>query len=514
MSKGAYTLLNSYVGKQEANLVATKRLIDRLQEIYQYKLLKGNYVDPAEAIPTVSDIMETHAFFLKNAYKPHVAVGFEYFKKIKEGGSASILTNTTNTSLSFNLLGNNGDYLSDIAFRVVFEALGDANAPDTAPRYRYCDFPGMRLFKRIALVGDQADIDAYTTEDMLHYYQTRLDDEHKRGWRRMVGQEEIKLGYYYNQSLELKEWKQFSNGAQTFKKHQPELEIWLPLIFDFCHDPSRSIDTKKISSQQITISFDLAKAYEIVQAVDANGSFLGADAIPGLAIKNLEMYTRNIYLPQQVLDLFNDLSGGLQLVRVRKRQVKTLTKDSGRILFDKLKYPIETLNIGFRPNINNDSLRHPLTSFEDWWRMGFIQRVESPVVAFIDAGGGCNKRKLVCRTNVMACCDPIVDTLAFDLHGNQLYIPISEGLFNKYLPFKYRDVYPPEECGYYFLSFAFYPDMFNPSGHLNLSTAREFYLRYSSRFIGADNPTTLYVSAQAINFIIYRGDTFELKYIT
>jgi hypothetical protein len=73
-----------------------------------------------------------------------------------------------------------------------------------------------------------------------------------------------------------------------------------------------------------------------------------------------------------------------------------------------------------------------------------------------------------------------------------------------------------------FIPFCLYPGTYQPSGHINVSRAREFYLKFTSSFFsgssapnGAGSRTgLLVVIASAINFLLISDGSAVLRYST
>ena len=111
--------------------------------------------------------------------------------------------------------------------------------------------------------------------------------------------------------------------------------------------------------------------------------------------------------------------------------------------------------------------------------------------------------------------NPTIDNLELKAHDISIYRKTSESFFNSYLPYRFGDtVNTPEDRGRYFLNFNFHPGNHDPSGHINISTAREFYINYESTLISNTNIVDLLVSARSINFLLVDGGAMVLRYAT
>jgi hypothetical protein len=108
-----------------------------------------------------------------------------------------------------------------------------------------------------------------------------------------------------------------------------------------------------------------------------------------------------------------------------------------------------------------------------------------------------------------------IDNLEIKAHDISIYRKTSESFFNSYLPYRFgTNVNTPEDRGRYFINFNFNPGEHNPSGHVNISRAREFYMNYESTLISNTNLVDLIVSSRAINFLLVDSGAMTLRYST
>lgn len=345
---------------------------------------------------------------------------------------------------------------------------------------------------------------------MLHYKNTRLDDANRAAFESMAGQQQIYEGVYYHPNRNIDQIMHFCDGAQTFKPYQPELELWIPLIFDHNTDVGRSLYNRLIGTQQVYFEFILENVRNIIQAMDGNGNIL--PTAPSLKIKSFELYTKNIYLNPEINDLFTERRS-LSLLRIYKKHRTTLSSLSNEVLLSSLKYPIELMHFGFRPIINTNVALNPKYSFKDWHKFSVSKRKCVPIPALIDSGGGGISQKLVVRTARYTTSEPTVQNVGFIIHGNTLYPLTPQAFFEKYQPVTMPGLYASNQTGEYIISFCHYPTLYSPSGHVNNSTARELYITYDSTYISTLNRAELLVSAQCINFLIHDNGSIKLKYI-
>lgn len=112
---------------------------------------------------------------------------------------------------------------------------------------------------------------------------------------------------------------------------------------------------------------------------------------------------------------------------------------------------------------------------------------------------------------------PTVSTIGLSAHNVKLYDNQYESFFNSYLTYLYGgpNINTPSDRSLYMISFALYPGTYQPSGHMNVSRAREFNMSYTSaRPITASNPVRLLVYAIAINFLLIADGSASLRYTT
>jgi hypothetical protein len=120
---------------------------------------------------------------------------------------------------------------------------------------------------------------------------------------------------------------------------------------------------------------------------------------------------------------------------------------------------------------------------------------------------------------------PTLLTVSIKAHGIPIYNAFPSGFYNAYLPYAYggANINAPTDIGALMITFCLYPGTYQPSGHINVSRAREFYIDYTSNLASAStsltNPRaaergTLIVLASAINFLLISDGSAVLRYST
>jgi hypothetical protein len=345
---------------------------------------------------------------------------------------------------------------------------------------------------------------------VLEYYSTRLINDKRPAFERCVGQQQIQQGIYYHPDYQVSQIMYFADGAQTPKTYQPPLDLWIPLIFDFNLHVERSLHIGVFNTLQAYIEISLAKIASIVTCATLNGQAIAVDSLPVVAA---ELYTRNVYLPQKINDMFL-YKGNKAIYRTHRHQEVTLTSPNGQVLLSALKYPVEMISFSFQPVINETGAGN----FTNWHRMGAVATRSVPIPSIIAFPCLAPIKQLVVRSAEYQVVAPVIDSVGFTLHGNELYAPTMGTFYGDYAQWAYPSIISApidtSATGHYLISFASDPGMFNPNGHYESSTAREFYLAYEGRYITSATPVKLFVSAQCINFMLYSKDSLKLKYVT
>ena len=115
-----------------------------------------------------------------------------------------------------------------------------------------------------------------------------------------------------------------------------------------------------------------------------------------------------------------------------------------------------------------------------------------------------------------------IDTLSVKAHGIVLYQAYPSTFYDSYIPWRYggHSVRTPDDAGSNMITFNLYPCEYQPSGHINISRSREFFIDYTSSVIsppvGANPGVTgvLDVYGKAINFLLISDGSAVLRYST
>ena len=126
--------------------------------------------------------------------------------------------------------------------------------------------------------------------------------------------------------------------------------------------------------------------------------------------------------------------------------------------------------------------------------------------------GGAGSCELRYKTNL-----PTIETLGLRSHGIDLYKPTESAFYNSYTAYTYggQHINTPKDSGTLMIPFNLYPGSYQPSGHINISRAREFYISYTSNSVGTTIGTAdMECIAVAINFLLISDGSAVLRYST
>lgn len=332
------------------------------------------------------------------------------------------------------------------------------------------------------------------------------------------------------------------DGPQTPKYQQPQIEIWNKLRFWFNDDARLSIASVSIPFGQRFITIDLARqdliAFEfpglyiqqtlvvtaapsIVRTVQYR-PWIQAGTLTEISLSRVELYVNNIFVNPEVHDIYIKRIG-FSLIRVyRQHRVRSNSSEHDERLLSGLKWPIEYMFVGLRPTWNISS-QNP-QQWRDWHRMGKTEDIvcNDFTQAYITADVN-----NVVNQNIQSRIGQIVpdsfvkdlktaDTITLSAHGINIHDNFPTTFFNAYNPFHYGGpaIITPTDEGAMMINFALFPRSYQPSGHLNVSRAREFFLQWTTRYVNAQTPADLLAVAIAINFLLITDGSAVLRYST
>lgn len=117
---------------------------------------------------------------------------------------------------------------------------------------------------------------------------------------------------------------------------------------------------------------------------------------------------------------------------------------------------------------------------------------------------------------------PTLEYITIKAHGIPIYNNFPAKFYNAYIPYNYggHNIRVPKDIGALMITFCLYPGTYQPSGHINVSRAREFYIDFrATGWIGNDPSSdketgSMTIVASAINFLLISDGSAVLRYST
>jgi hypothetical protein len=509
---GVFTLINNDE-IQDKLIMATDELMLRIQKIGKKRLEKLK-AKPAYAglsdseivkkdkswMPTLAQIEKKHIVFVHSTYKPFVSIAHEYSKTMPRGGQAKL-------GQSFNFtMPVYGEFVNDA---VVYIKLENFSAKSTLDKVRYVEMLGHRICKTTKFKLNQCELDSYTADRHNINWQFKVPQNKELGYLRNIGQEVPKLGYLTADPTvdEVREYRYFGDGPQTFKTIQPTLELWIPLLFWF-KDINTSLPNFLFPYGQTDIEIELEKEENLVAYANYSGS--GGTIYNPPVITSCALYMNHIFLLPEISRIFATRFS-FQLIRItRTHRIANLHKSEDSVLLQQLKWPIECMYVAFRPSDN-------LTNSQRWHRNTVIstKNVKEAVVTGVAT--------IQVNNAVYYNEEHVISSLGLRAYDIPIYPDLPPAFYNSYIPFRYgTQLKTPRDLGWYMLNFNVNPGEYQPSGHFNASPGRELYLQYVSAinpdshvpYISSENSVELIVVADCINFLLVKNKSAVLRFST
>lgn len=245
-------------------------------------------------------------------------------------------------------------------------------------------------------------------------------------------------------------------------------------------------------------------------------------------INNVELYINNIFVNPEIHDIYIRRIG-FSLIRVHRFQSDMQQVSNNNVLLSSLKWPIETLYIGLRPAINTSSANP--NQYRDWHHLtlltdevvNYASSAESDfmiddTVAFnaVNAAHKYTSSMIADQRVLLPVVTKTVDTLQLQAHGIDIYKTFKAAFYSDYLPYTFGglNIVTPKDEGALMMNMCLYPGTYQPSGHINVSRAREFFLQYFSSYVSPSTQAQLLVLAIALNFLLVSDGSAVLRYST
>jgi hypothetical protein len=415
---------------------------------------------------------------------------------------------------------------------------------------RYVEYPAEAAIKKVEFTVNGNPLDLYTTETIVFLRKFTLRKDKEYGYNALTGQENVQHGYSDLQTNDVIDKEaggavvgsdtarlqlNVLNGPQTARLEQPEIELWHPLRFAFNENVALSIPSVSIPFGQRYITVDLNAQERVIQEVPnlylkktnaaTTGTTVEYTALDGLAAdtgsnelvapawKKAELWINNIFVNPEIHDIYIKRIG-FTLMRVFRHHQTSVQTNADQILLSNLKWPIEYMFVGFRPKWNTKATNPNM--WRDWHRMH-----KSDEVAFNQGAVVQTSDTEVHATDLVVDGkyfkqNPTVDQISIEAHGVPIYNDFEASFFNLYMPYHYggHNIVATDDIGALMINFCLYPGTYQVSGHINVSRAREFYIKWASSYIKSDRVCDLLVTAIAINFLLITDGSAVMRYST
>jgi hypothetical protein len=543
MATGGVFQLITNDGKQDRMLMATQMLRNRLEAIKAKRKADPSISDDT---PTLLDIERTHVLFTNAHFKPFVALGYEYNKVNAGSGTVQLGSDVQFSIPQF------GDFFNDMVLYVKLDAPVFTNTETVAANYptvRWCDYPGERLIQKVAFEVNGNPLDQYTADATTMHTKFLVQPNKQLGWDRCMGQQVPLKGTLQSDATGAPDDHQVAvnilNGAQTPKPQADALTLLIPLLFWCNCDPRLSVPSVAIPYGQRFINITLATASQMVGYQLRGAGQAGNVQLAQPNVSQLSLYINNIFVNPEIHKIFIKRIG-FTLIRVHRQQNITTSLNDNEILLQNLKWPIECMFVGLRPQLQKTDLYAwrqftqvtPTTfSLPTLVTSGSTFASTSTLSGSIATSDGTTTSghtwpvtgtvtTTVAPTWVQASATAnvatkTIDRITISAHGIYLYNDMPAEFFHQYATYTYGGMHikTPEDEGCLMIPFCLYPGTYQPSGHVNVSRAREFYIRYISSVIGTvvsgvATAGELVIVASAINFLLISDGSAVLRYST
>lgn len=479
MATGGVFQLITNDGKQDRMLMATQMLRARLDAIRGKRRADPSLGDET---PTLLDIERTHVLFTNAHFKPFVALGYEYNKVNTQAGSVTLGSEVQFSIPQF------GDFFSDMVLYVTIDAptVTTSDTGANAPTVRWCEKPGVRLLKKVSFDVNGNPLDTYTSDSTLMHDKFLVQPNKRTGWNKCIGQQRPLKGWFTPTTAgapdAARTWVEVTNGAQTPKAAADSLSLFIPLLFWCNQDPRLAVPSVAIPYGQRFIAITLESAANLV-ALQLRGSGV-TSSLSTPNISNMSLYINNIFVNPEIHKIFIKRIG-FTLIRVHRYQTIACAVSEQEILLQNLKWPIETIFAGMR-------LASQKTDMAKWDKFTQVTDTSFSVPRLLDTSSTLTTATVTAfgspyavtasgttATAVAPVNVKLIDRITVSAHGIYLYNDIPADFFNAYTTYTYGgvNIATPEDEGVLMIPFSLYPGTYQPSGHVNISRAREFKYR-------------------------------------
>jgi hypothetical protein len=323
-----------------------------------------------------------------------------------------------------------------------------------------------------------------------------------------VGHSPLIEAKYFHIDSQVDEIRHIRAGFQTKKSYQPELDLWIPLIFWFTKDSESSLPILKTKTLQKYINLIPCSLAKLLKAYDPLDNEIPLP-FNELGMISCEMYLNNLFVDPRIAEIYmNDI--GFNIIRQFKHTRLQLSKATDKKILKDFPHVIESMRMGFRPTVNEND-------FEDWYRFTKVANNSITIPAVISNPP--NPPLLVYRSMTYKTETLPVSIFSLKIDNAYLFEELPYELINTFTPHMAqiqgkngKQMYPSDK-GLSLVSFSRKIGERNPTGYLNAARIKEFFISWENADISLAQPVELYISATIINFLIVDGKNATIRFI-
>lgn len=468
-----------------------KERLNWLENIIKDKT--NNYNDFIK--PTLEDIQKSHFLFMNNQYKPFVESSHGYSKV------------TVNTKPLFGgeilfTVPADGNFISDMVLHIQLSELTPKNIND---KVRYADYLGHRIIKNVQFIINNNIIDEYSGEYYNVHFNNIVPENKKKAWLSCIGQETPIYATLIQDPInsDYKESKIIYNGNQTIKSKHGIVELFIPLLFWFnIHQKSCLLNNYPQGKVQIKVNFE--ESTNLMTCIDVVNDIYHENYNTPV-FNECELYTNNIYINDDIVDIFISKLG-FSLIRTHKKIEVLLNLNKDNIsLSNELKFPVEDISFYVRPIENENGI----DSLDTWHKNAALNlvNIKTPVIYKLSGVDTLGINNIKFYEEI-----PLLESFNLSINGGSTHGTDCPLFYQAYLPYTAGKNITSNNSHIYFVSYNLFPKQFQPSGYVNMTKSRDIYFNYSSKLIENYTPVKLYLHATAINFLVYNNQTGMLNF--
>jgi hypothetical protein len=452
------------------------------------------------------DVSKLANCVVASRYVPYISVLGQYVQSNIKG------SNSFGSTINVELKSAGSDFTGDTVVYVEFNPFGDENG---TTYYRWCDFPGVRLFREVSLQINGQTKDKYTYQNVIEIYDHELSSNQRLGFERAVGQQQAKDARFYNEDSQVTYAQKIYDGPQNYKKYQPKLIMGIPLWFFFCRNPATPLNNDYVSDKNRTIQISIAELKDLVHALDAANNPVSIPA-GTVSIRRIYAFSKATWMSPEFKDLFNH--PGKLMIRSWGFTEITTTTGTGNIDLAAVKFPVDRLYIRAIPSINTDTNNATNRNFAfDHWHNPQVLTLRSTVVPHFVIGVG--PPTLVARNAIFFDEQDAINDINIVLSQTTYFGATTNGtILANHVPLMSEKDKVGRNKGTFMLRF----DMDSKSvmdttasGYIDFTTLSTKELRYTSELISPTNPVKLQISWRYLNMIWPKGDgSIDFRYVT